>query len=76
MIMPSAGFLDVKIATRMVRNYNIVYRMGLDMAALGLFITSNSIQHRTYNKTSSTISISLVVNQLLQELGDDPNYIM
>ena len=67
----AAGFLDVKTATRMMRNYNIVYRMGLDMTALESFITANSTHHRAHNKPSS-ISISLVVNQLLQEL-DDPD---
>lgn len=68
------GFLDVQTATRMVRNYNIVYRMGLDMTALESFITANSTHCRAYNKATSTtaiISISSVVNQLLQELDTD-----
>lgn len=73
----TAGFLDVKTAMRMIRNYNIVYRMGLDMASMELFIKVNSTKNRTYcteaSPTTAVINISLVINQLLQELGDNPD---
>ena len=73
----AAGFLDIRTVMRMVQNYNIVYRMGLDMNGLESFVRANSSQHKTHNnkvpQTIITISIPLVVNQLLQELGDNPN---
>ena len=74
----TTGHLEVKIAIRMVRNYNIVYRMGINILTLESFIKANSTKNRTYHTeastTNSVISISLIVDQLLQELGYDPDY--
>ena len=74
----TAGHLEVKTAIRMVRNYNIVYRMGINILTLESFIKANSTKNRTHHTEASTtnavISISLIVDQLLQELGYDPDY--
>ena len=73
----AAGFLDISTVMRMARNYNIVYRMGLDMTGLESFVRANSSRHKTHHnkvpQTVITISIPLVVNQLLRQLGDNPN---
>ena len=52
--------------------------MGINILALESFMKANSAKKRTYHIEASTtnavINISLIVNQLLQELGYDSDY--
>ena len=60
MLSTFLGYVDTRTAIRLVRNYNIVYRMGLDVAAIETFITANS------RGSKRDVAIPLVVDQLSQ----------
>ena len=52
--------------------------MGINMLAMESFIKANGTKNRTYHTeattTNTVINISLIVDQLLQEQGYDPDY--
>ena len=59
------GYIDTRTAVRLVRNYNIVYQMGLDVASIESFITAKS------RGSKHDVAITDVVEHLSQELETD-----